>query len=74
MFDKLAQRYFSTEEQYAEGLELLQQYLEAASTCHDFDELQTNFLDRLDDSSDETGLLDSALRFTKAPDISNLLH
>jgi len=62
MWDMRAQQFFATEDQYHRGMKLLQEYVAAASRTSTFDELSTEFFDRLDDTTDrETDLLNRAV-------------
>lgn len=72
MWDQRAQQYFRSEEDFHRGMKLLQEYLAACSRFSSFEDLSTNFLDLLDDTTDsETDLLNSASRFriSKALDL-----
>jgi integrase len=64
MWEKRAQQYFRSEEDFHRGMKLLQEYLAACSRFSSYEDLSTNFLDLLDDTTDrETDLLDRASKF-----------
>ncbi len=67
MWEKRAQQYFKSEDDFHRGMKLLQEYLAACSRFSSFEDLSTNFLDLLDDTTDrETDLLDRASKFHKS--------
>lgn len=67
MWEKRAQQYFASEEDFHRGMKLLQEYLEACSRYSSFEDLSANFLDHLDDTTDrESDLLVSASNFHKS--------
>jgi hypothetical protein len=67
MFDELAQQYFSSPEEFAAALKLLQRCSDAGKRYPKYSYFEANFLDNLDDVTDsETALLNTALDYHAA--------
>lgn len=67
MMDLRAKQYFKDEESYHRAMKLFQRFLAAQSRCSSFDELQLEFFDHLDDTTDhESELLTRASDYFKS--------
>jgi integrase len=67
MFDELAQQYFNNAEGFAAGIKILQRYNDARARNPTFEEMEVNFLDKLDDvTGTESRLLERALEWQGA--------
>lgn len=72
MMDLRAKQYFKDEESYHRAMKLFQRFLAAQSRCSTFDELQVEFFDHLDDTTDhESDLLARAGDYFKSKQVDS---
>lgn len=72
MMDLRAKQYFRDEESFHRAMKLFQQFLSAQSRCDNFETLQREFFDHLDDTTDnETNLLERAVNYFKSKQIDS---